>query len=64
MGSFINPETLLMQTRTAPECNQLAIQAELKCMYIRKAHRVGLTLDAYCERFGIRKTWLTYGLSA
>lgn len=64
MASFLNPETLLMQSRTAPECNQLAIQAKLKSMYIRKAVRVGLSLDAYCARFSVRQTWLTYGLSA
>lgn len=43
-----------MQSRAARECNVKAVQAELKAMYIRKAYRVGMTLEAYCARFGIR----------
>lgn len=53
----ISPERLLAQSRAAIECNQLAVRAELKAMYIRKAWRVGLSLDAYCTRFGIPKVW-------
>lgn len=43
-----------MQSRAARECNQLAVRAELKAMYSRKAWRCGMTLEAYCARFGIR----------
>lgn len=43
-----------MQSRAARECNQKAVKAELKAMYCRKAHRVGMSLEAYCQRFGIR----------
>lgn len=54
VSSRLNPETLLMQSRAARECNQLAVKAELKAMYSRKAWRCGMTLEAYCHRFGIR----------
>lgn len=54
VSSRLNPETLLMQSRAARECNQKAVKAELKAMYCRKAHRVGMSLEAYCHRFGIR----------
>lgn len=64
MKSTLNPELLLMLSRAAPEVNQKAIQAELKATYIRKAHNVGLSLDAYCRRFGIRKTWVSYGFAS
>lgn len=53
-SSRLNPETLLIQSRAARECNQKAVQAELKAMYCRKAWRCGMTLEAYCARFGIR----------
>lgn len=49
-----NPETLLMQSRAARECNTKAVKAELKAMYSRRAWRCGMTLRAYCVRFGIR----------
>ncbi|AXY81780.1 hypothetical protein [Pectobacterium phage Lelidair] len=49
-----NPETLLMNSRAALEINTKAVQAELKAMYCRKAWLVGMTLEAYCQRFGIR----------
>lgn len=64
MKSTLNPELLLMLSRAAPEVNQKAIQAELKSAYIRKAYRCGMTLDGYCTRFNIRKTWLSYGLTS
>lgn len=54
VSSRHNPETVLMQSRAARECNQKAVQAELKAMYCRKAWLVGMTLQAYCHRFGIR----------
>lgn len=53
VSSRLNPETLLMQSRAARECNQLAVKAELKAMYSRRAWRCGMTLEAYCQRFGI-----------
>lgn len=53
-SSRLNPETLLMQSRAARECNQLAVKAELKAMYCRKAWRCGMTLHAYCARFNVR----------
>ncbi|AXY81994.1 hypothetical protein [Pectobacterium phage Nobby_B3] len=43
-----------MRSRVALELNQKAVQAELKAMYCRKAWLVGMTLEAYCQRFGIR----------
>ncbi|AXY81668.1 hypothetical protein HOU11_gp11 [Pectobacterium phage Gaspode] len=43
-----------MQSRAARECNTKAVKAELKAMYCRKAWLVGMTLEAYCQRFGIR----------
>jgi len=43
-----------MQSRAAREYNQKAVKAELKAMYCRKAWRVQMSLQAYCERFGIR----------
>ncbi|ALA46471.1 hypothetical protein BF2512_14 [Dickeya phage BF25/12] len=43
-----------MQSRAARECNQKAVKAELKATYCRKAWLVGMTLEAYCARFGIR----------
>jgi len=52
-----NPELVLMRSRAAVECNADAVQAELKAMYCRKAWRVGMSLDGYCRRFGIEKTW-------
>lgn len=54
MRDTINPETLLIQSRAAHECNQKAVKAELKAMYCRKAWRVQMTLEQYCKRFGIR----------
>ncbi len=54
---MINPELVLMRSRAAVECNADAVQAELKAMYCRKAWRVGMSLDGYCQRFGIEKTW-------
>lgn len=53
----VNPETVLMHSRAAVECNQAALRMELKSMYIRKAYRCGMTLDGYCARFGINKAW-------
>ena len=55
--STLNPELQIMLSRTCPEVNQKAIQAELKAIYIRKSYRVGLSLDEYCRRFGIQKVW-------
>lgn len=43
-----------MQSRAARECNSKAVKAELKAMYSRKAWRCGMTLEAYCVRFGIK----------
>ncbi|AZF94086.1 hypothetical protein HOU71_gp44 [Pectobacterium phage Clickz] len=43
-----------MQSRAARECNTRVVKAELKAMYCRKAWLVGTTLEAYCQRFGIR----------
>lgn len=54
MALSSNPEALLMQSRAALECNQLAVKAELKAMYCRKAWRVQMTLEQYCKRFNIR----------
>lgn len=54
---MVNPELVLMRSRAAVECNADAVQAELKAMYCRKAWRVGMSLDGYCRRFGIEKTW-------
>ena len=53
-SSRLNPETLLMQSRAARECNSKAVKAELKAMYCRKAWRCGLSLGGYCKRFNIR----------
>lgn len=50
----LNPEEMLARSRVSPELNQKAVKAELKAMYCRKAHRVGMSLEAYCHRFGIR----------
>ncbi|AZF94980.1 hypothetical protein [Pectobacterium phage Zenivior_B1] len=52
----LNPETLLMNSRAALEINTKAVQAELKAMYIRKAWRVGLSLEEYCRRFHVQLT--------
>jgi hypothetical protein len=54
ISSRLNPETLLMQSRAARECNTKAVTAELKAMYCHKAWRVQLTLEEYCKRFGIK----------
>lgn len=54
MASFLNPETLLIQSRVSIELNQKAVKAELKAQYCRKAWRCGMTLEQYCHRFGIR----------
>ena len=43
-----------MRSRVALELNQKAVQAELKASYCRKAWRCGMTLEAYCKRFGIK----------
>lgn len=61
-----NPELVLMRSRAAVECNADAVRAELKAMYCRKAWRVGMSLDGYCQRFGIEKTWEReqYGLAS
>lgn len=53
-SSRFNPETLLMQSRAAIECNQKAVKAELRAIYTRRAWRVQMSLEAYCARFGIR----------
>lgn len=53
-SSRLNPETLLMQSRAARECNSKAVKAELKAMYCQKAWRVQLSLQEYCKRFGIK----------
>ncbi|ANT45362.2 hypothetical protein BI050_gp05 [Pectobacterium phage PP90] len=45
-----------MRSRVALELNQKAVQAELKAMYIRKAWRVGLSLEEYCRRFHVQLT--------
>ena len=50
----LNPEEMLARSRVSPELNQKAVKAELKAMYCRKAWLVGMTLQAYCQRFGIR----------
>ena len=50
----LNPEEILARSRVSPELNQKAVKAELRAMYCRKAWRVGMTLEAYCQRFGIR----------
>lgn len=59
MKSQLNPEHQIMMSRAAIECNRKAVNAELEMMYRRKAWRVGLSLDAYCQRFGVRKLWQT-----
>lgn len=33
------------------------MRAELHATYSRKAWRVGLSLNEYCNRFGIKKVW-------
>ncbi|AZF94942.1 hypothetical protein HOU74_gp36 [Pectobacterium phage Phoria] len=43
-----------MRSRAARECNTRAVKAELKAMYIRKAWRVGLSLEEYCRRFHVQ----------
>lgn len=50
----LNPEEMLARSRVSPELNQKAVKAELKVQYCRKAWLVGMTLEAYCARFGIR----------
>ena len=49
-----NPENILIQSRGEREVNQKVVLAELKAMYTRKAQRVGMSLQAYCERFNVR----------
>lgn len=50
----LNPEEILARSRVSPELNQKAVKAELRALYSRKAWRVQMTLEAYCQRFGIR----------
>lgn len=57
MKSQLNPELQIMMSRAAIECNRKAVNAELEMMYRRKAWRVGLSLDSYCARFGVRQLW-------
>lgn len=56
-ASTLNPELQVMLSRAAIEVNQKAVHAELKAMYCRKSWRCGMSLDAYCYRFGIKKVW-------
>lgn len=53
----MNPETITMRRRPAITCDEGAVRAELHATYSRKAWRVGLTLNEYCNRFGIKKVW-------
>lgn len=52
-----NPELWLSITQGKTQYSNAALQAELHSMYCQKAHKVGMTLDGYCQRFGIKQTW-------
>lgn len=57
MGSPINPELQLLRTRPERTVNTKTVQRGLFMHYQARARAVGLTLQQYCQRFGIRQTW-------
>lgn len=57
MARFESPETILSKARPELAVNQRMVWAELHAMYIQKAQRVGMSLDAYCTRFNIKQVW-------
>ena len=59
---MINPETICIHKESEPELWRLATferkkQTMLQSMYQQKATNCGMTLDGYCQRFGINKSW-------
>ena len=43
--------------RKAEQAAQLEVNENLRQMYQRKAYNVGLSLQTYCERFGVKQVW-------
>ena len=55
----VNPETIVMaqQERNNAGYSNAAVRIEMQRYYQQKADRVGMTLDGYCNRFGVVQVW-------
>lgn len=53
----MNPELILMRTRPESAVNLKAVAQQELRRVTNKARRCGMSLQGYCQRFGVRQIW-------